>query len=110
MSYGEACQKVEPFGIVRSMDAIIISIGTELTLGQTVDTNSAWLSQPLAAPGIPVRMHVTVSDDLEPLRREIERACESADILLITGGIGPTEDDITRQGLAGAMGVPLEMR
>lgn len=92
------------------MDAIIFSIGTELTSGQTVDTNTAWLSQRLAEIGVPVQMHVTVSDDLEPIRRELERAADMADVILITGGIGPTEDDLTRQALAAALGVGLELR
>lgn len=53
------------------MQAIILSVGTELTLGQTVDTNTAWLSQQLAAVGIPVVMHVTVADEMEPLEHAI---------------------------------------
>ncbi len=92
------------------MQAIILSVGTELTLGQTVDTNTAWLSQRLAEIGVPVLMHVTVPDELKPLQREIERACSLADVVLISGGIGPTEDDLTRSALASAMGVALESR
>lgn len=92
------------------MNAIIISIGNELTFGQTVDTNSAWLSQRLAEAGVHVIAHVTVSDELEPIRREIARACELADVVLISGGLGPTEDDLTRQALAAAMGVALQLR
>ncbi|MGB9627004.1 MAG: molybdopterin-binding protein, partial [Phycisphaerae bacterium] len=56
------------------MDAIILSIGNELTLGQTVDTNSAWLSQQLAAIGVHVRMHATVADEIEPIRDLLDRA------------------------------------
>ncbi len=92
------------------MDTIILSIGTELTLGQTVDTNTAWLSQRLAEIGVPVRMHLTLPDELEPIRGEIKRATATAQVVLITGGIGPTEDDLTRQALAAAMNVPLELR
>ena len=92
------------------MKAIILSVGTELTLGQTVDTNTAWLSQQLAAIGIPVLMHASVPDDLDPLRREIERASGLADVVLLSGGIGPTEDDLTRSALAAALGVKLELR
>ena len=94
----------------RTMNAIIISIGNELTFGQTVDTNSAWLSQRLAEIGVHVIAHVTVADELEPVRREIVRACELADVVLISGGLGPTEDDLTRQALAAAMGVELQLR
>lgn len=92
------------------MEAIIVSIGTELTLGQTVDTNTAWLAERLAEIGVPVRLHLTVSDDLEPIRRELDRAAEMADVVLVTGGIGPTEDDLTRQALAAVMHVELELR
>ncbi len=89
------------------MQAVIISVGNELTLGQTVDTNSAWLSQQLAAIGVHVRMHATVADDVGPIRDLLDRAAREADIVLVTGGIGPTEDDMTRQALADAMDAPL---
>jgi nicotinamide-nucleotide amidase len=91
------------------MDAVILSIGNELTLGQTVDTNSAWLSQQLAAVGVRVQMHATVADELEPIRAMFDRAAREADLVLVSGGLGPTEDDLTRQALAAAMGVPLEL-
>lgn len=91
------------------MKVHILSIGTELTMGQTVDTNAAWLSAQLAAIGVPCEQHVTVSDDLEPIRRAISTACRDADVVLITGGLGPTDDDLTRQALADVMGVTLEL-
>ncbi len=90
------------------MNAIIISVGTELTSGQTVDTNSAWLSRKLAEIGIPVLLHITAPDDVEPLARQIEAACTRAELVLITGGLGPTADDLTREALARAMGVELQ--
>ena len=96
--------------MLEGMNAITISIGTELTSGQTVDTNAAWLSQRLAEIGVPVLMHVTAPDELECIRGEIERACELAEVVLVSGGLGPTEDDLTRQALAAAMGVGLELR
>jgi len=89
------------------MNAIILSVGNELTLGQTVDTNSAWLSRRLAEVGVQVVMHATVADELEPLVREIRRASELADLVLITGGLGPTADDLTRDALAAVLGVEL---
>jgi len=89
------------------MQAAIISIGTELTLGQTVDTNSAWLAQRLAEIGIETGVHLTLADELAPIERELRRAADSFDIVLITGGLGPTDDDLTRQALARAMGVSL---
>lgn len=91
------------------MDAIIVSIGNELTLGQTVDTNTPWLAQRLAEIGVHALEHVTVADELEPIRDAIDRACDIADVVLISGGLGPTEDDLTRHALAAAMGVELEL-
>lgn len=91
------------------MDAAILSIGNELTLGQTVDTNTAWLSQRLAELGIRVRLHGTVPDDIACIQAEIEHACGMAGVVLITGGLGPTADDLSRDALAAAMGVGLEL-
>ncbi|MCK6457408.1 MAG: competence/damage-inducible protein A [Phycisphaerae bacterium] len=90
------------------MIARILSIGTELTLGQTVDTNSAWLAQQLAELGIETVAHATVPDELEPIQAEIERAARDADVLMVTGGLGPTQDDLTREALARVMNVPLD--
>jgi nicotinamide-nucleotide amidase len=91
------------------MNAVILSIGDELVLGQTVDTNSAWLSREIAAIGVrPVR-HITVSDDQASIEQGIRDAIIMAPILLISGGLGPTEDDLTRQALAAVMNAPLEM-
>lgn len=92
------------------MNAVIISVGNELVLGQTVDTNAAWLSQALAEVGVGVIEHFTVADELAPIREALDRACRLADVVLVTGGLGPTEDDLTRHGLAAALGVNLELR
>ena len=91
------------------MRAIILSIGDELVLGQTVDTNSAWISQQLATVGCAVAAHVTVADDQPAIEQAIEEAVGRCDFLIISGGIGPTEDDLTRQALAAVMRVPLEL-
>jgi nicotinamide-nucleotide amidase len=91
------------------MKAIILSIGDELVLGQTVDTNSAWLSQQLAAIGVSVLSHTTVADDQAAIERAIRAAAPQCDVLIISGGIGPTPDDLTRQALAGVLGQPLEL-
>jgi nicotinamide-nucleotide amidase len=91
------------------MNAIILSIGDELTLGQTIDTNSAWLSQQLAAVGCGILAHTTVPDDQTLIERAIRDSTARCDFLIITGGIGPTEDDLTRQALAAVMGVDLQM-
>lgn len=92
------------------MYAEIISVGTELTTGQTVDTNSAWLSRELAAVGVDVTGHCTVADDQDRLGQAILRAAGQADVVLISGGIGPTDDDVTRAALADALEKPLELR
>src|SRR5258705_9661719 len=93
----------------RDMKAIIISIGDELVLGQTVDTNSAWLSQQMATIGISVIAHATVGDDQEAIEAEIHSAAADCDVLIVSGGIGPTPDDLTRQALAEVLGQPLEL-
>ncbi len=91
------------------MKAIILSVGDELVLGQTVDTNSAWISQQLAAVGCDIVAHMTVSDDQRAIEQAILETVGRCDVLLISGGIGPTEDDLTRQALATVMKAPLEL-
>jgi nicotinamide-nucleotide amidase len=91
------------------MRAIILSVGDELILGQTVDTNSAWMSQQLAAVGVPVAAHLTVPDDQRAIEQAMLESVGRCDFLLISGGIGPTEDDLTRQALAAVLGQPLEV-
>ncbi|MEO0474431.1 MAG: competence/damage-inducible protein A [Planctomycetota bacterium] len=89
------------------MPAILLSIGDELTLGQTVDTNAAWLAGRLSSLGIPCAEHRTVADDLDDIAEAIQQCAAKADVLIITGGLGPTDDDLTRPALAKAMGVDL---
>lgn len=91
-----------------AMKAIILSVGDELVLGQTIDTNSAWLSARLAEIGCAVIAHLTVPDNQFAVERSIRESAAECDILLISGGLGPTEDDLTRQALAAVMGAPLE--
>src|SRR5215212_10791770 len=90
------------------MNSIILSIGDELALGQTVDTNSAWISQQLAAVGCDILAHITVPDHQPSIEQTIRESASRCDFLIISGGIGPTEDDLTRQALAAVMGVELE--
>jgi nicotinamide-nucleotide amidase len=87
--------------------AIILSIGDELVLGQTIDTNSAWLSQELISLGIFTLYHHTVADDRIAIAEAIKLASTRTKLILISGGLGPTEDDLTRDALADAMGVKL---
>ena len=89
------------------MQAVIIAIGDELISGASVDTNSAYLSRRLAERGIVAVRHVTVGDDLGRITGAIARAAEEAGLVIITGGLGPTRDDLTRQAIADAMGVGL---
>ena len=90
------------------MRCIILSVGTELTCGQTVDTNSAFMARGLAERGIEAIEHVTVPDDLPAISRAIRAAADRAELVIISGGLGPTEDDLTRAALAEAMGTTLE--
>jgi nicotinamide-nucleotide amidase len=89
------------------MRAEIIAIGSELASGQSLDTNSYWLSQQLTALGITIAFHTTLGDVLEDHLAVFENACTRADIVVMTGGLGPTQDDLTREALAQCAGVPL---
>jgi nicotinamide-nucleotide amidase len=89
------------------MKSEIISVGTELTTGQNLDTNARWLSQRLAEVGVPVGWHTTVADDLDDNIAAFRIAAGRAGLVLITGGLGPTLDDLTREALARTAGVEL---
>jgi len=86
------------------MQAEIISIGTELLLGAIVDTNAAYISRRLAEIGIDLYHRVTVGDNEGRIARCIDQALAGADVVLCTGGLGPTVDDVTRQAVARATG------
>ena len=85
------------------MDAEIIAIGSELTSGAKLDTNSQWLSLQLAEIGITVKFHTTVADDLQGNIDALKIAADRVDIILLTGGLGPTLDDLTRHAVAGLL-------
>jgi nicotinamide-nucleotide amidase len=89
------------------MRAEIISIGTELLLGEIIDTNAAWLAQQLAAIGVDVYFRTTVGDNVGRIASTIQIAMSRADVIITTGGLGPTVDDMTREAIAQAVGVPL---
>ena len=91
------------------MRAAILSIGDELTLGQTIDTNTAWISTELAARGIRTVEHRTIGDDQAALAAAVSQLASKVDLLILTGGLGPTADDLTREALADALtpGKPL---
>ena len=73
----------------------------KLALGQTVDTNSAYLAAELARLGVRVREQVTIGDDLEVLAEVLRRVGTEADVIIASGGLGPTDDDLTREAVAG---------
>jgi len=91
------------------MKAVIISIGDELVLGQTVDTNAAWLSERLARRGIATARHITVPDHRLSIVDALRKGLSEGELVLVTGGLGPTDDDLTRFALADVLGVKLEL-
>jgi nicotinamide-nucleotide amidase len=90
------------------MRAEIVGIGTEILLGQIANTNAQHISQRLADIGVDVLNHQVVGDNVGRIAAAIELAMSRADIVILTGGLGPTGDDITREGIAEAFGVKLE--
>jgi nicotinamide-nucleotide amidase len=89
------------------MKAEIVAVGTELLLGQTVDTNSAYMAQQLTTIGVDVHFKSTVGDNLDRIVATLRGALSRADFVLTTGGIGPTLDDLTREAVALVTGRPL---
>lgn len=89
------------------MQAEIIAVGSELTSGAKLDTNSQWLSLRLSELGIPVLFHTTVADDLQANIDALRIAVSRVDLILLTGGLGPTLDDLTRHAIAGMLDVDL---
>jgi nicotinamide-nucleotide amidase len=89
------------------MTVEIVSIGTELLLGQIVDTNAAWLSARLAEIGVGVYRRTTVGDNRERIIHALQEALERADGVITIGGLGPTDDDLTREAIAAVLGEPL---
>jgi nicotinamide-nucleotide amidase len=87
--------------------AEVLAIGTELLLGQILDTNSAWMGQQLALRGIEHVYQGKVGDNHERIVRALRDALDRADAVICCGGLGPTQDDITRAAIAEVMGVPL---
>jgi nicotinamide-nucleotide amidase len=92
------------------MEAEIIAVGSELLTSQRVDTNSLFITDQLNALGVEVRRKMVVGDDRELLTDSIREALERVEIVILTGGLGPTEDDLTRDAVAAATGRPLIFR
>jgi molybdenum cofactor synthesis domain-containing protein len=89
--------------------AAILTIGNELTSGDVVDTNGSWLANRLERLGVSVRILAAVPDEVDAVARFIRREAAEADFLLVTGGLGGTPDDLTREALAAAFGVEQEL-
>ncbi len=92
------------------MNAEIIAIGSELLLGQLVDTNSSYIAKRLAENGIDLVRTSTVGDDLERMKEVIRESASRSQIVILTGGIGPTEDDLTREAIAEVFEHPLSFQ
>ncbi|NNF04619.1 MAG: competence/damage-inducible protein A, partial [Rhodothermales bacterium] len=92
------------------MRAIILTVGDELLIGQVIDSNAAWIGEQLAAVGVDVHRMITVSDEESEIRRFVRESLQDASILICTGGLGPTHDDITKEAVAAEFGVGLERR
>ena len=91
-------------------DAEIIAVGSELLTPNRIDTNSLWLTDQLNGLGVEVRRKVIVGDDRELLSAVIRQSLKQVDIVILSGGLGPTEDDVTREAVAEALGRPLVFR
>ncbi|HHV71955.1 MAG TPA: competence/damage-inducible protein A, partial [Clostridia bacterium] len=85
------------------MNCEIISIGTELLLGQIVNSNATYLSEQLSELGINVFYHTVVGDNLERLKNTIKLALSRSNLIITTGGLGPTLDDLTKEAIAGVV-------
>ncbi|HEX9413341.1 MAG TPA: competence/damage-inducible protein A, partial [Ktedonobacterales bacterium] len=85
------------------MRAEILSVGTELLLGQITDTNATYLAQELAALGIDLFFVSQVGDNLDRLSETLRRARDRSDLVIMTGGLGPTEDDLSREAIAAVL-------
>ena len=91
------------------MQAEIITIGDEILLGQTVDTNSAWIGSELADLGIPVYQITSIADTADHIVSALKEAIRRSHLVFVTGGLGPTNDDITKSTLADFFGTTLEI-
>ena len=87
----------------------VLAVGTELLLGQIVDTNSSWLGEHLAMHGFDSLSQVKVGDNIGRITAHLRRMLDEADAVIMCGGLGPTHDDLTREAIAAVMGVELEL-
>ena len=87
----------------------VVAVGTELLLGQIVDTNSSWIGEQLAIAGIDSHFQTKVGDNPDRISAVLEQALDRSDAVIVCGGLGPTQDDLTRDMIARVMGVDLEL-
>ena len=87
------------------MRCSVVAVGTELLLGQIVDTNSSWIGEQLAANGIDSLLQVKVGDNHQRIVDVVRSALREADAVIMCGGLGPTHDDLTREAIAEVMGM-----
>jgi nicotinamide-nucleotide amidase len=91
------------------MQAEIISIGDELLIGQTINTNASWIGAELSLIGIPVKWGIAVADDQEAILQAVDQAMNRSELVIVTGGLGPTKDDITKHTLCQYFDTTLEI-
>ena len=89
------------------MKTAIITIGDEILIGQIVDTNSAWMSHKLTDAGFEVQAKISIGDNAQQIKDTISSVFKDVDVILMTGGLGPTKDDITKQTLCDYYGTEL---
>jgi nicotinamide-nucleotide amidase len=93
--------------LVHPVTAAVIAVGEELLSGETTDTNGSWLGKKLASLGAPVRWRWVVGDNSEAIQAALSAALAVADLVIVTGGLGPTRDDLTRPAVADFLGLDL---
>lgn len=86
------------------MNGEIITIGRELLMGEIIDTNASYFAQELANAGVTVRWASQVGDDIKHLHEAIERALSRSQVIITSGGLGPTSDDLSREAVASVLG------
>lgn len=91
------------------LNASILTIGDEICIGQIVNTNAAWIAQKLSALGLTLHSHVSIGDSISEIVAETDRLLAVSPILIITGGLGPTHDDVTKEALCQYLGDSLEL-
>ena len=94
--------------VASTVVSAVIAVGEELLSGETTDTNGSWLSSRLASLGAPVARRWVVGDDSESIQAALSAALDVADLIIVTGGLGPTRDDITRTAVADFLGLDID--